>query len=211
MIGTIDLIQILLIAVPVIIAITFHEAAHGFVALRFGDTTARDRGRLTLNPLKHIDPIGTVLIPVILLLAHTGFIFGYAKPVPVNARALRNPKRDMILVAAAGPVTNLILAALSGALFYVFDATNISSLASNAMQASITVNLILAIFNLLPIPPLDGSKIVGGLLPDNLARPYLRLGRFGLIPVLIFLIALPFIVATLGYGFHSITHILNSK
>lgn len=205
MAGTVDLVNVALVAVPVIIAITFHEAAHGFVALRFGDSTAKDRGRLTLNPLKHIDPIGTILIPGVLLLSQVGFIFGYAKPVPVNERALRNPKRDLIWVAGAGPATNIVLAAISAGLLYLSE--NLSGqyvLLERTCQTSIDVNLLLALFNLLPIPPLDGSKMLAGILPDYLARPYRRLERFGFLPVLLVIAALPFIAAAVGFGFHSI-------
>lgn len=200
MAGTADLVQIALIAVPVIIAITFHEAAHGFVALHFGDSTAKDRGRLTLNPLKHIDPFGTVLLPALLVLMQAGFIFGYAKPVPVNANALRNPKRDMIWVAGAGPGMNIVLAVVSALLLYALLLSAGGTLAwlSDALLISVEINLVLAIFNMLPLPPLDGSKVLAGFLPDTIALPYLRLGAYGFFVLLALLIFLPIVGQRLG-------------
>jgi Zn-dependent protease len=187
-----QLLNIVLYAIPVIIAITLHEAAHGFVARHFGDDTAAKAGRLTLNPLKHIDPFGTIILPALLLLSKAGFVFGYAKPVPVNFSALRNPKRDMIWVAAAGPAMNILLAAVSVAILaVVINFTGVSPpWLSVFLWSSVEINLVLAVLNLWPIPPLDGSRVAVGLLPPALALPLSRLSRFGLIFVIaIFIIA----------------------
>jgi Zn-dependent protease len=187
--------DILILAVPVIIAITLHEAAHGFVARHFGDPTAANLGRVTLNPLKHIDPVGTILLPAFLLLTHAGFIFGWAKPVPVNFAALSHPKRDMIWVAAAGPGMNIFLAALS-ALALAVTGHALAAPPPWLLQlfwSSVEINLVLAVLNLLPIPPLDGSKIAVGLLPAPLALPLWRLSRFGMLFLLIIFFAAPLI------------------
>jgi Zn-dependent protease len=187
-----QLIKLAILAVPVIVAITFHEAAHGFVARHFGDDTATRAGRVTLNPIRHIDPFGTIIFPAFLLLAHAGFVFGYAKPVPVNFGALRNPKRDMIWVAAAGPGMNILFAAISVALLGAILAmgSGMPPWIAALLWSSVEINLVLAILNLWPIPPLDGSKIAVGLLPPPLALPLWRLSRFGMLfLVIIFLIA----------------------
>ena len=159
-------------ALPIIIAIVFHEVAHGFVAWRLGDDTAHRLGRITLNPLRHIDLFGTIVLPLLLALS-VGFPFGYAKPVPVNPGRLLRPRRDMVLVAAAGPATNLVLAiAASVALHGVnlLPPAAAQWLMQNLLNA-ILVNLVLAIFNMLPLPPLDGGRVAVGLLPDVLAYP----------------------------------------
>lgn len=179
-------------AIPVIIAITLHEAAHGYVARHFGDDTAANLGRVTLNPLKHIDPFGTIILPALLLLTGTGFVFGYAKPVPVNFGALRHPKRDMIWVAAAGPGMNILLAAISGVLLgaVIGVGTGLPQWVPALLWSSVEINAVLAVLNLWPIPPLDGSKIAVGLLPPSLATPLWRSSRFGMLfVVIIFLIA----------------------
>ena len=181
-----------IIAVPVIVAITFHEAAHGYIARHFGDNTAQLAGRVTLNPLRHVDLFGTILLPAFLIATHAGFVFGYAKPVPVNFGALRNPKRDMIWVAAAGPGMNILLAAVSAALLgaVIGFAGNLPQWIPLLLLGSVEINLILAVLNLWPIPPLDGSKIAVGLLPPRLALPLWRLSRFGMLfLVVIFLLA----------------------
>lgn len=196
--GTIG--EIAILALPIIVAITLHEAAHGFVAERFGDDTAAKLGRVTLNPLKHIDPFGTILLPGFLLLSHAGFIFGYAKPVPVNFAALRNPKRDMIWVAAAGPATNIALAAASAVLLAI--ALRAGAAPDGAWTTlflvSLEINLVLAVLNLLPLPPLDGGRVMTGLLPLALARPFARIERFGFLIIVAALFLLPWLGAKLG-------------
>ena len=184
--------NVAIIAIPVIVAITFHEAAHGYVARHFGDDTAEKAGRITLNPIKHVDPFGTILFPAFLLLAHAGFVFGYAKPVPVSFANLKNPKRDMIWVAAAGPGMNVLLAAISVALLaaLIAFARGLPNWVPAVLWSSVEINLVLAVLNLWPIPPLDGSKIAVGLLPPRLALPLWRLSRFGMLfLIVIFLLA----------------------
>ena len=176
---------IALVAPGAIAAITLHEAAHGYVANHFGDDTAKLRGRLTLNPLKHVDLFGTILLPAMLVLLNTGIIFGYAKPVPINPNALFHPRRDMIWVAAAGPAMNLILAAASFLLIFPARLTGvpISQWLVPILLNSIFINLLLAVFNLIPLPPLDGGRIATGLLPKSLAIPFARLGRYGFLVI----------------------------
>jgi Zn-dependent protease len=193
--------RIIVWVIPVIFAITVHEVAHGWVAKRHGDKTAWMLGRLTLNPLKHIDPVGTILLPGLLLITGTGFIFGWAKPVPVNPRNLRNPKSDMAIVALAGPMANFVMA-LGWALIIragTFVNAEFFSMPLIYMGiAGISINLVLAIINLLPIPPLDGSRILSSLLPDRLAWQYNRLERFGFI-ILLLLLMTGALGAMLGY------------
>src|SRR5215469_7707214 len=167
--------------IPLIIAITFHEAAHGYAARFFGDNTAWQFGRVTLNPFKHIDPVGTVLLPALLFISRSPFLFGYAKPVPVNFDALRNPRRDMILVALAGPVTNIVLAMVAAALFHLVPHLpgNAAQWVAQNLKNALIINVVLAVFNMLPIPPLDGGRVVVGLLPNVLAVPFARLEPFG--------------------------------
>jgi Zn-dependent protease len=176
-------------AFPVLLAITLHEAAHGYVARMFGDPTAHQAGRITLNPLRHIDPVGTVLVPLMILLLSSiggsGFLFGWAKPVPVDFSRLRNPKRDMIWVAAAGPGSNLVMAigwALLLKLLFEFDVRETFFL--EMAKAGIFVNIGLMALNLLPVPPLDGGRIMVGLLPYRLAWQFARLERYGLFIIL---------------------------
>lgn len=175
---------------PVVFAITVHEVAHGWVAKNRGDKTAFMLGRLTLNPLKHIDLLGTIIIPGLLLLSFTGFIFGWAKPVPVDPRNFKNPKRDMAIVALAGPVSNMLMAigwALIARLGVIIETEAISLPLIYSGVAGISINLVLALINLLPIPPLDGSRILTGILPHRLAWQYNRLERFGFVLLLILL------------------------
>ena len=198
--------------VPLVIAITFHEAAHGFVAHHLGDNTAWDLGRVSFNPLKHIDPFGTVILPAMLLLSHSPFLFGYAKPVPVNFRALRNPRIGMVWVALAGPATNIALALVAALAFHVvgyLPADAAQWLADNLKNA-IVINVILAIFNMLPIPPLDGGRVAVGLLPKVLAAPLARLEPFGMLILIGILIVLPLAGAQLGLNLDVISAILRT-
>ena len=172
-------------AIPVLFAITVHEAAHGYVARMLGDNTAYVLGRVTLNPVKHIDPLGTVVVPIGMLLM-TGFMFGWAKPVPVDWGSLRRPKRDMVWVAAAGPAVNLLMAVLWALLFRAAAAMGINErFVFEVAQAGIQVNLIFMALNLLPIPPLDGGRIVSGLLPTRMSIAYSRIEPFGLVILLV--------------------------
>jgi Zn-dependent protease len=188
-----------IIAVPIILAITLHEAAHGWVAWKCGDDTAYRLGRVTFNPLRHIDPMGTIILPAILVFT-TGFMFGYAKPVPVNFRRLRNPRRDRVLVAAAGPATNMILAIASAiALRLVPDTGSMTAAVLTEMfKYSIYFNVILAIFNMIPLPPLDGGRVAVGLLPHPLSMHLARLERYGMVILLVALIGLPLIGQQIG-------------
>lgn len=178
-----DTIQTILIyALPVLFAITVHEAAHGYAARHFGDNTAAMMGRITLNPVKHIDPVGTILMPLLLYFATAGnFLFGYAKPVPVRFGNLRNPKRDMIWVALAGPLSNLLMALGWGIAIKAMVVTGVGDEFFVRMAyAGIVVNIALAVLNLMPVPPLDGGRILTSLLPLRLAIPYSRLEPYGI-------------------------------
>jgi len=186
--------------IPVLLAITLHEAAHGYVALKLGDDTALSAGRVTFNPLKHIDRFGTILLPALLLLVKSPFLFGYAKPVPVNFSRLGNPRRDMIWVAAAGPATNLALATVSALLLHLivlFPPPAAAWIGEN-LRNSLIINVVLAVFNMLPLPPLDGGRVAVGLLPDMLAFRLARLERWGLFIIIGALFVLPYLGGRLG-------------
>lgn len=182
--------KIILFAPPAILAITLHEVAHGWVARYFGDRTAEMLGRLTLNPVKHIDPVGTVVVPLAMVLLGMSFIFGWARPVPVATRNLRNPRRDMIFVAAAGPGSNLLMA-LGWALVIKFMlVTGISSFPILAMaDFGIKINIFLAVLNMLPIPPLDGGKVASGLLPPRMSTTFNSVEPYGFIILLVLMYA----------------------
>jgi len=185
---------------PVLVAITFHEAAHGFAAWKLGGNTAYQLGRVTFNPLRHVDRFGTIIVPGVLILLQAPFLFGWAKPVPVDFRRLDSPRRDMVWVAAAGPGINIGLALGSAALLHV--ALLVPNPAGgwliDVLQSSIIINVILAVFNMIPLPPLDGGRVAVGLLPDALAYPLARLERFGL-PILSALIFLhPYVGRQVG-------------
>ena len=174
-----DFQTLLIYIIPLLFAITLHEAAHGWVASKLGDHTARMMGRVTLDPTKHIDPIGTIAIPLVLLLSSSGFIFGWAKPVPINFNALRNGKNGMIWVALAGPGANIVMAICWLFVMIIAIKMNITVLIEMG-RVGILVNCVLAVFNILPIPPLDGSRVISALLPNRLAYQYNQLEQYGL-------------------------------
>lgn len=204
MMDELTLIQRIVVWVlPVIFAITVHEVAHGWVAKQFGDNTASDLGRLTLNPVKHIDPVGTIILPALLLITFTGYIFGWAKPVPVDTRHFKKPRQMMAIVALAGPVSNILMAVgwalvmRVGTIVYTSSEEIALPLIYTGV-AGISINLVLALINLIPIPPLDGGRIVVGLLPEKWAFYFAQLERFGFI-ILVVLLFSGGLNALLGY------------
>lgn len=195
MTGSIDqlLFQISVWLLPALLAITLHEAAHGYAADMLGDDTARRMGRISMNPLRHIDPFGTVLLPGLLLLSGSHFLFGYAKPVPVNFFHLRNPRRDMVWVALAGPGMNLALALAAAFLYHGvgFLPDGVVPWAEMNLANAIQLNVVLAVFNMLPLPPLDGGRVAVGLLPNVIARPLARIEPIGIFILLGAMFLLP--------------------
>lgn len=187
---------------PIIFAVTFHEAAHGFVAYQLGDDTAKRAGRVTFNPLRHVDPFGTVLLPALLYVT-SGFLFGYAKPVPVNFGRLDHPRRDTVLVALAGPGTNVLLAIASALLFYTVDWTphSVADWLARNLVNSLQINAVLCVFNMLPFPPLDGGRVAVGILPRFLARPLASVEPYGML-ILMLLFIVSYAGARAGLGFN---------
>jgi Zn-dependent protease len=197
-------------ALPVLIAITLHEAAHGFVAHRLGDDTAYRLGRVTFNPLKHIDLFGTILMPAVLLLVRSPVLFGYAKPVPVNFYALRHPRRDMVLVALAGPGINIALAIAAALLFHLvaYLPSETAPWVAQNLRNALLINVVLAVFNMLPLPPLDGGRVAVGLLPNFLALPLARLEPYGMIILIAALLVLPVLGAQMGLDLNILPHLI---
>jgi len=208
----ISLYDISVWVLPLVVAITFHEAAHAFVAWRFGDDTALQLGRVSFNPLRHIDPFGTILLPGLLLMSGSPFVFGYAKPVPVNFRNLKPPRAGMVMVALAGPATNIALALAAGLAFHVLPLVPPEGarwVAHNLVNA-FTINILLAVFNMLPIPPLDGGRVAVGLLPAALARPLARLEPWGMLILIAFLIVLPVAGSQFGLNLDPVSGLLRA-
>jgi len=196
---------------PLLVAITFHEAAHGFAARLLGDHTASRLGRVTLNPLKHIDMFGTILLPALLFLLRSPILFGYAKPVPINFRALRYPRRGMALVALAGPAANIVLAVASALLFHVVPwlPPTASQWVADNFRNALIINAILAVFNMFPLPPLDGGRIAVALLPAPMAHMLARLEPYGMAILIGLLFVLPLIGTQFGVDLRVVSHFIN--
>jgi Zn-dependent protease len=197
---------------PVLLAITLHEAAHALVAHRLGDDTAYRLGRVTLNPLKHVDLFGTILLPGLLLFLRSPFLFGYAKPVPINFRALRQPRRDMVLVAVAGPATNLLLATAAALAIHLlpYMPSGTAGWVAHNLKNALIINVVLAVFNMLPLPPLDGGRVAVGILPNFLAVPLVRLEPYGMVILLALIFLLPVIGMQMGRDFNVISYLITT-
>ena len=204
------LVTISVWALPLLLAITLHEAAHAWVAFKLGDSTAKRLGRVSFNPMVHVDPFGTVLLPLLLLMSGSGFMFGYAKPVPVNFNQLNQPRRDMVWVALAGPAANILLlisaALLLNMLSFVPEVA--SEWFGRNMINMMWINAILAVFNMLPIPPLDGGRVAVGILPNFLARPLSRIEPYGMLIIIMMIFVIPFGGRYLGLNLNVFQYII---
>lgn len=198
--------SIVAFGVPILLAITLHEAAHAYAANLLGDPTAKALGRVSLNPFRHIDPMGTIALPVMLKLVGSPFLFGWAKPVPVDDRNFRNPRRDMMWVALAGPLMNLFLALVSARLLISADIVpqQYQNLAVETFQNGLIFNILLMVLNMLPIPPLDGGKVLIGILPQGLAMRLAQFEKYGMLPLLLLMVALPLLGMAVGVNLNPI-------